>query len=41
MKKQNSKEDSDLTLNHYTAANFKCYFYLLCFFSISEPYKLP
>ena len=29
MKKQNSKKDSDLLLNHYITVNFKCYFNLV------------
>ena len=29
MKKQNSKKDSDLPLNHYITVNFRCYFKLV------------
>ena len=29
MKKQNSKKDSDLPLNHYITVNFRCYLNLV------------
>ena len=38
MKKQNSKKDSDLPLNLYVTANFRCYFDLVS--TTNETYPL-